>query len=172
MILFHTVNSQAENDFSDICYKLLSLFFCIISPVLYTVVNYPNTWFTRSFLARRVHQSNKINNKIQNVWFPLPAYSVLQLPKQCLRKMWCCLTFVCVYNFIYMFQCNNVVHDDNSETSETYICRPAITDMNSKTYDVVRCRFPYSNDANMVVLSNVTLRHVLGILEILSYMYV
>ena len=67
------------------------------SPVLYKVVNYPNTWFKRSFLARSAHQSNKIYNKIQNIWFPLPAYSVLQLPKQCLRKMWCCLTFVYVY---------------------------------------------------------------------------
>ena len=34
-------------------------------PVLYTVVNYPNTWFTRSCLACSAHKSNKIYNKIQ-----------------------------------------------------------------------------------------------------------
>ena len=67
-------------------------------PVLYRVMNYPNTLFTRSFLAWSAHKNNKIHNKIQNIWFPLPTYSVLQLPKQCLRKkMLCCLTFVCVY---------------------------------------------------------------------------
>ena len=55
-------------------------------PVLNTIVNYPKTWFTRSFLAQSAHKSNKIYNKIQNIWFPLPTYSFLQLPKQCLRK--------------------------------------------------------------------------------------
>ena len=50
-------------------------------PVLYTVVNYPKTWFTRSFLAQSAHKGNKFYNKIRNIWFPLPTYSVLQLPK-------------------------------------------------------------------------------------------
>ena len=69
--------------------QLLQTFFIVFLyhflPVLYTVVNYPNTWFTRSFLAQSAHKSNKIYNKIQNIWFPLPTYSVLKLPKQCLR---------------------------------------------------------------------------------------
>ena len=30
MIWFHSVKSQTENDFSDICYKLFSLFFCFV----------------------------------------------------------------------------------------------------------------------------------------------
>ena len=81
---------------------LLQTFFIVFLyhflPVLYTVMNYPNTWFTRSYLAQSAHKSNKIYNKIKIIWFPFPIYSVLQLPKQCLRKkMWCCLTFVCVY---------------------------------------------------------------------------
>ena len=65
-------------------------------------MNHPNTWFTRSFLARSAHQSNKIYNKIKNIWFPLPAYSVLQLPKQCLRQNVALLNFcLCVYNFYW-----------------------------------------------------------------------
>ena len=109
VIWFHTVKSQAQNDFWDTCYKLFfSLFFCIILTVLYTVVNYPNTLFTRSFLARSVHKSNKIYNKIQNIWFPLPTYSVLQLPKQCLRKYMVLLNFcLCVYIPTFLF----VIHD-------------------------------------------------------------
>ena len=101
MIWFHTVKSQAENDFSDIFYKKIFIVFLYhFLPVLYTVVNYPNTWFTRSFLARSVHKSNKIYNKIQNIWFPLPTYSVLQLLNSVSEKMWCCLTFVCVYSYM------------------------------------------------------------------------
>ena len=81
---------------------LLQTFFIVFLyyflPVLYTVVNYPNTWFTRSFLARSAHKSNKIYNKMQNILFPLPTYSVLQLPKQCLRKNVVLLIFcLCVY---------------------------------------------------------------------------
>ena len=64
-------------------------------------MNYPNTWFTRSFLAflaRSAHKRNKIYNKIQNILFPLPTYSVLQLPKQSLRKNVVLLNFcLCVY---------------------------------------------------------------------------
>ena len=63
MIDFYTVKSQAENDFSDICYKLFSLFFCIISYLFCTRSNYPNSWFTRSFLARSAHKRNKIDKK-------------------------------------------------------------------------------------------------------------
>ena len=67
-------------------------------PVLYTVVNYPNTWFTRSFLAQSAHKSNKFYNKVQNIWFSLSTYSVLQLPKQGLRKNVVLLNFcLCVY---------------------------------------------------------------------------
>ena len=36
-------------------------------PVLYTVVTYQNTWFTRSFVALRAYKSNRIDNKIQNI---------------------------------------------------------------------------------------------------------
>ena len=94
MICFHTFKSQAENDFSDNFIVFLYHFL----PVLYTVMNYPNTWFTGLFLAQSAKKSNTIYNKIQNILFPLPTYSVLQLPKQCLRKkIWCCLTFVCEY---------------------------------------------------------------------------
>ena len=60
-------------------------------------MSYPNTWLTRLLLARSAHKSNKIN-KIQNISFPLPTYSVLQLPKQCLRKKVVLLNFcLCVY---------------------------------------------------------------------------
>ena len=186
MMWFHTVKSQAENDFSDICYKLFSLFFflyhcslcrvelvvqfpargstqvllclfpdglwlwhflysvgpypfpslhintfvvsrafmagvasqagdadssrapgltsglhesvnvhrgalllvpqwqCISSFVIYCFVHgreLSNSWFTRSFLNRSAHKSYKIYKIIQNIWFPLPPYSILQLPK-------------------------------------------------------------------------------------------
>ena len=68
-------------------------------PVLYTVVNYQNTLFTTSCLAQSAHKSNKIYNKIQNIWFPLPKYSILHLPKQCLRQNVVLLNFcLCVYN--------------------------------------------------------------------------
>ena len=79
-------------------------------PVLYTVMNYPNTWFTGSFLAQSAHKSNKIYNKIQNIWFPLPTFSVLQLPKQCLRKN------VALFNFclcVYLFRELVVIFPDN-----------------------------------------------------------
>ena len=64
-------------------------------PGLYTVVNYPNTWFTGSFLAISANKSNQIYKKNPKNWFPLPTYSVLQLPKQCLRKI------VVMLNYIY-----------------------------------------------------------------------
>ena len=90
LIWFHSVYSQTENDFSDICYKLFSFFFLYhFWPVLYTVVNYQNTWFTRSFLALSAYKCNKIYNKIQNIWFPLSTYSLLQLPKQCIDTCIC-----------------------------------------------------------------------------------
>ena len=100
IIWCHTVKSQAENDFFR---HLLQAFFIVFlyhfSPVLYTVVNYPNTWFARSFLARSANQRNKIYNKIQNIWFQSPVYSVLQLSKQCLRKNVVLLNFcLCVYS--------------------------------------------------------------------------
>ena len=83
---------------------LLQTFFIIFLyhflPVLYMVVTYPNTWFTRSCLAQNAHKSNKIYNKIQNIWFAIPIYSVLQLPKQCLRKNVVLLNFcLCVYTY-------------------------------------------------------------------------
>ena len=62
------------------------------------VVNYPNTWLTRSFLALSAHKSNQICNKIQNIWFPLPTYSVLQLPNSVSEKNVVLLNFcLCVY---------------------------------------------------------------------------
>ena len=69
------------------------------------VVNYPNTWLTRSFLALSAHKSNKICNKIQNMWFQLPTYSVLHLQKQCLRKNvvmlnFCLCVYICSWNAI------------------------------------------------------------------------
>ena len=49
-------------------------------------------------LALSAHKSNNIYNKIQNIWFSLPTYSVLQFPKQCLRKKVVLLNFcLCVY---------------------------------------------------------------------------
>ena len=85
---------------------LLQTFFIVFLyhflPVLYTVKNYPNTWFTRSYLAQSAHKSNTIYNKIKNTWFPFPIYSVLQLPKQCLRKNVGLLNFcLCVYITIH-----------------------------------------------------------------------
>ena len=82
-------------------WHLLQTFFIVLlyhfSPVLYTVMNYPNTWFTRSYLAQSVHKSNKIYNKIKNIWFPFPIYSFLQILKQCLRKNVVLLNFcLCV----------------------------------------------------------------------------
>ena len=70
-------------------------------PVLYTVVSYPNTWLTRSLLARSGYKSNKIYNKIQNIWFLWPTYSVLQLPKQCPPKKCgvALLLSVCIYMY-------------------------------------------------------------------------
>ena len=75
------------------CFSVSFYLFCTRSWII------PNTLITRSFLAQSAHKSNHIYNKIQNIWFPSPTYSVLQLPKQCLLRMWCCLTFVCVYIF-------------------------------------------------------------------------
>ena len=105
MIWFDTVKSQAENEFSYICYKLFSLFFCILFHLFCTW-----SWIIQMlgsqdhFFARSAHQSNKIYNKIQNIWFPLPAYSVLQLPKQCLRKNVVLLNFcLSVYLLIDYF---------------------------------------------------------------------
>ena len=65
---------------------------------------------TRSFLALSAHKSNIIYNRIQNIWFSLPTYFVLQLQKQCLRKNMVLLNFCpCVYKctrlqsvFIYL----------------------------------------------------------------------
>ena len=73
-------------------------------------MNYPNTWFTRSFLAWIAHKSNNIYNKIQNIWFPLPTYSVQHFPKQCLRRNLVLLNFcLCVYTsnsfFKKYFEC-------------------------------------------------------------------
>ena len=74
------------------------VFLCHFLPVLHTVINYPNTWFSRSYLAQSAHKSNKIYSKIKDIWFPFPIYSVLQLPKQCLRKNVVLLNFcLCVY---------------------------------------------------------------------------
>ena len=55
--------------------------------------------WTRSFLPLSAHKSNEIYNKIQNIWFSLPTYYVLQLPKQCLLKIVVLLNFcLCVYS--------------------------------------------------------------------------
>ena len=56
---------QTDNDFLDICYKHFSIVFLYqFCHVLYTVVNYPKTWFTGSFLALSANKSNKFYNKI------------------------------------------------------------------------------------------------------------
>ena len=78
MIWFHSVKSQPENDFLDIWYIVQTFFIVFLYhfwSFLYTVVNYPNTLFTRSILALSAHKSNKIYNKIQNILFPLPIDS-------------------------------------------------------------------------------------------------
>ena len=87
--------------------NFFSLFSVSFLPVLYTVVNYPNTWFTRSFVVRSADKSKNIYNKIQNIWFPLHTYTVLQFPKQCLRINVALLNVcLCVYadcrNWLYV----------------------------------------------------------------------
>ena len=54
-----------------------------------------------SYLGRYVEwdRSNTLYNKIPNIWFRLPKYSVLQLTKQCLRKIVVLLNF-CLYVYL------------------------------------------------------------------------
>ena len=78
MIWFQSVKTQTEQACATNFFHCFSVSFW---PVLYMIVNYPNTWFTRSFLALHANKSNKINNKIRKNWLPLPTYSVLQLLK-------------------------------------------------------------------------------------------
>ena len=90
--------SSWKSFFRHLLHSFVIVFIIHFLPVLYTVVNYPNAGFTRSFVARSAHKSNKIYNKIQNIWFQLPTYSVLQLTKQCLRKNVVLHNFcLCVY---------------------------------------------------------------------------
>ena len=83
MVWFETVKSQAGNDFSDICYKLFSLFFILTSFVHGRELS--KYLVHKIILASSVNKSIKIRNEIQNIWFSLPTYSVLQLKKECLR---------------------------------------------------------------------------------------
>ena len=98
MIWFHSVKCQTEIDFSDICFKL---FHCFSLSFLTCFVNgrkLSKYLVDKIILALSAHKSNKIYNKIQNIWFPLPTYSVLQLRKKCIRKNVVLLNFcLCVY---------------------------------------------------------------------------
>ena len=71
--------------------------FCPYRAYMGTIVTalYPNTWFTRSFLARSAHQSIKF--KIFD--FHYPHIPLCNFQKSVSEKMWCCLTFVCVSIF-------------------------------------------------------------------------
>ena len=77
-------------------------------PVLYTVVNYPNICFTRLFLAQSAHKSNKNYNKIQNIWFPLPTYSVLQFPKNVVLLNFCLCVYMTRGNH-FLWSLNNII---------------------------------------------------------------
>ena len=64
-IIRYCSNSSWKWIFRHLLQTFVIVFLHHFLPVLYTVMNYPNTWFTRSVLAWSAHKSNKIYNKIQ-----------------------------------------------------------------------------------------------------------
>ena len=66
------------------------------------VMNYPNAWVTRSYLAQSAHKSNKIYNKLKIFDFYFPYIPFCNFQNSVSEKMWCCLTFVCVYSYIVL----------------------------------------------------------------------
>ena len=65
-------------------------------PILYTVVNCPNTSFTKS-LALSTIKEITFTIKFKIFDFHYPHISFCNFQNSVYEKMWCCLTFVCVY---------------------------------------------------------------------------
>ena len=88
---------QAENDFSDICYKLFSLVFCIIFYLLCTRSSIIRILGSQDhFLLEVLIKVIKLTIKFK-ICFQYPHIPFCNFQNSVSEKMWCCLTFVCVY---------------------------------------------------------------------------
>ena len=98
VIWFHTVKSQTENDFSCICYKLFFIVF------LYHFYLFCTRSWIIQILGSQDHFKLEVLKKVIKFTitfkifdFHYPHILFCNFQNSGSEKMWCCLTFVCMY---------------------------------------------------------------------------